>query len=330
MSNGIRINMSNIMNTDLSENKNLDGKVKETKGIFVGNLGLNNNQGINPLIEQKRKLAGKQAMKLISDAWERDNKSADAVSEMKEIKQEKIDEANELNAKINEIDEQKAALQKQYGVSDESQEQKDLELLQKYQNNKNGVSYDEFSKEELERLNELQHTERTEYQARVLELNNVQGVYRTNMENADYTVQEITKSITDTKIEQLKSQDMLNATDAADAIKEAANKEIMGMVIQDAKEKIDEEMEEEKEKIEEAKEEKEEFEEKIEERKEEREAQEELIEGEAKINKLESKIEHGKVSNASVLEARKDIEKILIENNLINEDIKGLNIDLGF
>ena len=47
---------------------------------------------------------------------------------------------------------------KQFGVEDDSTEQKDLELLCKYQDNLLG-EYKEFSKEEIERLEELQTEE---------------------------------------------------------------------------------------------------------------------------------------------------------------------------
>lgn len=61
-----------------------------------------------------------------------------------------------------------------YGVDKDSQEQKDLELLEKYQNNRYGSAEDTFSKEELERLKELQNTPLTEYQEKVLKLNSSQ------------------------------------------------------------------------------------------------------------------------------------------------------------
>ena len=68
----------------------------------------------------------------------------------------------------------------------------------------------------------------------------------------------LTMSINDAKTEQLKSQDMLKAQDAADSILEAAEKDIYGSLINEGKNNIDDKQQEDKEKAEEAQEKKEE------------------------------------------------------------------------
>ena len=106
-------------------------------------------------ISQKRKVARKQAMKLISDAWDKDNKAAQGI---KDMESEKADIANinaDLKSKLKDIDKRQKDLQELYGVHSESQEQKNLELLKKYQDNRNGVSNDKFSKEEIDRYDEM-------------------------------------------------------------------------------------------------------------------------------------------------------------------------------
>ena len=47
---------------------------------------------------------------------------------------------------IGNISAEKDKLRETYGISKDSQEQKDLELLEKYQNNKLGIFSDDFSK----------------------------------------------------------------------------------------------------------------------------------------------------------------------------------------
>ena len=93
---------------------------------------------------------------------------------MKLDKLNKLDEITELKNKVSDLENEKEAYRADYGVDMNSQEQKDLELLEKYQNNRYGSAEDTFSKEELDRLKELQNTPLTEYQEKVLKLNSSQ------------------------------------------------------------------------------------------------------------------------------------------------------------
>ena len=145
----------NVNNSDISIKNSKTGAKKNIKSISAGNLNDMTDREFN--ISQKRKIARKQAMKLISDAWDKDNKAAQGI---KDMESEKADIANinaDLKSKLKDIDKSQKDLQELYGVHSESQEQKDLELLKKYQDNRNGVSNDKFSKEEIDRLKELQN-----------------------------------------------------------------------------------------------------------------------------------------------------------------------------
>ena len=142
----------NVNNSDISIKNSKTGAKKNIKSISAGNLNDMTDREFN--ISQKRKVARKQAMKLISDAWDKDNKAAQGI---KDMESEKADIANinaDLKSKLKDIDKSQKDLQELYGVHSESQEQKDLELLKKYQDNRNGVSNDKFSKEEIDRLKE--------------------------------------------------------------------------------------------------------------------------------------------------------------------------------
>lgn len=85
---------------------------------------------------------------------------------------------------------------------------------------------------------------------------------------------------------------MLKAQDAAGQILDASNRETLTMLVQDGKDNIDEKTKEEQEEQEKVKEEKEEKQEKVDE--------------------------------------QKQIQKILKDNKLINEDLKGIEIDFNF
>ena len=64
----------NVNNSDISIKNSKTGAKKNIKSISAGNLNDMTDREFN--ISQKRKIARKQAMKLISDAWDKDNKAA--------------------------------------------------------------------------------------------------------------------------------------------------------------------------------------------------------------------------------------------------------------
>ena len=83
---------------------------------------------------------------------------------------------------------------------------------------------DKFSKEEIDRLKELQNEPLTEYQKKALMINSSKDAIRSQIDQNDLKAMNKTMSINNAKLEQLKSQDMLKAGDAADSIIEAAEK----------------------------------------------------------------------------------------------------------
>ncbi|MGN0328602.1 MAG: hypothetical protein ACI4D4_06440 [Lachnospira sp.] len=279
--------MNNTVNFALN---NKEVKNNE-KSIDARNLNLNFQMDG---VEAKRKNAKKQAMKLISDAWERDEKTARGIKTMQEEKNQKVSEIQELKSRIKDIDENKEQLRQEYGVSEDSEEYKDLKLLEKYQNNKTGASFDDFSDEEIERLKELQNTPLTEYQKKSLELNGVQNAIGVEIQKGENSLIAMNAAISDAKLEQVKSQVMLKSQDAAGQILDAANKDIIGMLVDEAKEHIDNTFEEEEEKAEEIKEKRE-----------------------------EQTVDH-------VAEVQKNLYKMMKDNYLINEDLMGIEIDLNF
>ena len=318
----------NVNNSDISIKNSKTGAKKNIKSISAGNLNDMTDREFN--ISQKRKVARKQAMKLISDAWDKDNKAAQGI---KDMESEKADIANinaDLKSKLKDIDKSQKDLQELYGVHSESLEQKDLELLKKYQDNRNGVSNDKFSKEEIDRLKELQNEPLTEYQKKALMINSSKDAIRSQIDQNDLKAMNKTMSINNAKLEQLKSQDMLKAGDAADSIIEAADKDIFGMLVNEGKQNIDDNMKEQQEEAKKAEEEKEKKQEQIDEAKKKRQEEKELLENEQQADKLEldNSINSQAVDHLS--EAQQQVEQLMKNNNMVNEDIKGIEIDLNF
>lgn len=320
MSITIQSNISNIGKESSFPQSN-----SNAKSINARNLNL----GADP-IDAKKGLARKQAMKLISDAWNRDSKAEMDIQEIVDEKGRKAGELADLKGKISQLEAHKKQLQEEYGVADDSDEQKDLLLLEKYQNNKNGSSYDEFSDEEIQRLKELQGKELTEYQKRALEDNAAQGIWQIEADRKEGELIALTSAITDSEIDRLKSQDMLKAADAAEEIMDAASKDAVNMMMQDGMEHIEDEMEEAKEKSDKLREEKEERDEQLAKAKERREEQEAILENQQKSDlvELSNTVSEQRVDN--VAEAQKRISQILKDNHMVNEDLKGIEIDLNF
>lgn len=297
--------------------------------LSAGNITCRGSQ-LESRIQQKRDQARKQAMKLINDAWNADKKAADGVDALNKDKQNQLNRLSEYKQSLKEADEREKQLQEKYNIDPDSQEQKDLELLKKYQNYSNGSDYADFSKEEVERLKELQNTPRTEYQDKALMLNGYRGEVRNQISMAEYKLMAISESVHDSKIDRLKSQDMLKADDSADWILDAAEKDVLGMVIDDAKENIDKKMEEEQKKAEEAAKKRDEQQERIDDSKQDAREQREIIRNDAKTDMLDiNNGLSGKDVN-NVEEVQKHIQKMLNDEKLINEDLKGIKIDFNY
>ena len=261
MSITIKTNQDNtgiqMSGTTAGRNKTQDTKTRST--VFAGDLML----GQGNQIEQKKQTARRQAMKLITDAWGRDELASQSIKDMEQQKADYVEQMQEAKEHEKTFEKSKKELQEQYGVADDSQEQKDLELLEKFQNYKNGSHDESFTKEDVDRLKELQNLPRTEYQEKALRLNQIAGSMKVTASNANDKLIELTDTIAKAKTDQAKSQDMLKAGSAADDILEASNKEIMGLLIQDGKEHIDKEQEEAQKKAEEQKEKRDEQQERI-------------------------------------------------------------------
>lgn len=272
--NNINTNINSSRKSDISLKSQTSDNRKTIDARKLGNYlnannvnpGNNSEDDISERISDKRNSARNKAMKLINDAWERDNETSQGIKDMQDSKEAVVTEIREANSKISDIDKELDNLKELYGVESDSADKTDL----------------------------------TEYNEKVKELNDLKNEYSKQVEKGKLSVKAMTESITDAKIDRLKSQDMLDSKEAADTIIEAAEKDIVSMAVLKGKEQIDEKAEEAKEKTEEAKEKAE----------------------EAKEEEAEEKAED------NVTKAQEEIQKLMDINNMIDEDIKGIEIDI--
>lgn len=278
-----------------SEGINNDSSNKSSKkSLFAGDLNL-----VKDPIAEKRKQAREQALKVVQNAWE------------------------------NQLDIDKTIQSK-------------LDQYQKIQEEKN------VARKELESINskktelqELYGADSAEYQSRVLELDEQGTKFKKDIETADKQTANINDDIRSINRELLKSSPMLDAQKNVEDIMEASTKEIIGMLVDESKEHTDEVLEEIEEKAEKSVEKAEEKEEKLEELREMKAIQEAIIAGTKEaLDRAEARRRENNVadinlgnmmeitkSQSQMKDAQKSLQNIKNSMNLVEADLKGIEID---
>lgn len=326
----------------VSEKDNINGRGKDIKHnsgtFFAGNSNLNMDS-----VEEKRKEARRKAWDVVSSAWDSDK----AIDESVQERRDKCEKMRELEAEANNalkrINDEMDALKKEYNIEPDSEEQKELELIFKYRDMMKNPSDVRFSEEETEQYRQIDMDNLSEFQNRMLELYNQKAGPEKNLQDARKEIIKANQEITAIGIERLKTHAMTDAEKSADEIMKAAGEEIMGMIIEDGMENVDEKLKEAEEEAEKKAEEKEEKEEELQEIKEERAIQEALLEGTKEAyDRAEAVIREGDNTSMdigemadlavkSLTQPTGDVEKSLedIKNSMavLEADLKGLKVD---
>lgn len=321
-------------------NVNPDGK-KQGSTIFAGSLTLN----YDPIMERRKK-AQEEAMKLIKDVFKDDLKEFDGLKE-REQHIEQLKQANKDNkGKLADIEGMRESLREEYGITDDSREEQDLELIRKAQEAEKPFSQINLTDEEKERYKELKEKGFTSYQQRSLSFDADEAEISKKMEENELDIAVEMDAIDDTLMNRLKTHKMFDARNSADVILEAARKETIGALVNEAKEHIDETAEEEKKKQEERAEE--EKKEKAEETERElKKIEQEIVlseneekaktravqrVGQAKADVSVEGIEDmqgvvNKTNDAAVNDMEQEIKELLERMKLLQEDLKGSAVD---
>ena len=196
------------------------------------------------LVQQRQGMARKQALKVVSDAFEGEKKLDAQMQGIKDEIKRLQDEINEKTAETRDNDARLKELQEAYGIDPDSEENNELsELAFKMNNSKDGLSDEEISKMSEYQQQALYFVAKNQQnsldidRAKAQQMGNVQGY-------------------ADMKRERAKSQDMLKAQDAAEDIMEAAGEETIALLTQEAVEHVDEDQKEREEEAKEASEKK--------------------------------------------------------------------------
>ncbi len=314
-------------------------KQQRKNTIFAGNLPIHKDS-----ITLRRQQAQKRAMKLVQDAWNTDRKTDQSIAEYQELAEEKRKELQINQDRVAECEARKENLRESYGVEADSQEQKDLELLERAYHPAMGDG--ELTEEEQQRAKELMRGPLTEYQQKCLEIDGEKRVFESRAQSAESGVAAYSGAATSMKLERLKFHKMADAQNNAKEVMEQAGEEIQGMLVDEAKDHVDETFEEQREEAKEKAEEKEEQEEKVEKVKEQKEQLEERIDSiqedrnEAEANQKEQEREAREeaellhdMADAGLNVAgggdavKAEIKDMLHKMKLLEADIKGIEVD---
>lgn len=303
----ITISMAN--NAGQTDKNDEDKQIKNGV-IYAKNLDIE----ANPVA--KRKEEAKQEIKKIlekvyNSEAEIDDNLADRKSRIASLR----DKNGELVKHNEELEAKTKATAADYGVTPESEEQADLELLKQRSDNRLYGKQDTFTEEELERLAKIDENGMTEYQSRAMEL--YSGIQKNNLEIKDNQriIEGEVGTISAIKLERLKTRPLEDAHKEVEAAKEAASAEIVGMIIEEGKENIDKTQQEIEEKAEEKAEKEEELEEQIEAAAEKKEKAEESTTSDiVELDKLNDDV-------------RREVKNIQDKMKLVEEDLLGMAVD---
>lgn len=282
-----------------------DRQTKKTKAIFMAG------EVQNPLAQRKAEAFDK-ARKIVSDAFSGEKKIDEELQELRDLSARLTEENKTKLDEINRNKEEMDELKQTYGVTADSQEQKDLEILMK----KADSMYDpsvSLTEEEQKRYQEILAKGKTEYQTRMMERHDESNRLQREMEENLALIHANGSAIRHIRGERLKTNPIGEAEDAAQQVMDAASDEIKAEAVADAMDYVQEEL---KEKVEAA-------EEQAEIREEQKEKPEEVRE---KTKETEKPIEPEEIVQIQE-EIQTEIDKVLEELKLLTEDLKGNAID---
>lgn len=309
----MKVNNTAIFMGDNSRSQRREGyepqQQKQGNVIFAGNL----NQQFDP-IARKKQQARAQAMKIVSDAFAGESKIDDEVQGHRD----KIDtyKKDMLWARkgLKDTDKSMEELRKSYGLTEEDGKQDNASEYEI-------ADGDVLSKDERKVFEQFGADGLKEYKEALASLKEQKKYYKEKVDECEKGIQVESSIIEGIRKERLKHDPMGEAWEQADGVMEAASKEIVGMLMDEAKEHIDEEFEKKKEAAKEKAEEEKEEEEKLKKIKDKKDQQEEM--NEAIAESVDQMLD---VESAQT-QVQDEIKKIMDELKLLEEDIKGAAVD---
>ncbi len=304
--------------------ENRPGAVKDGEGaIFAGNLTIPGDRGDR--IEEEKQKARNLAKQLIEKAWGKDNKMSGSIEEHIDLHRQKLEEAKEIGDKLSDIHDERRMLREEYGITEESADNEELSLLRKEKKAKKDSSI-VLSEEEKEKLLTIHVRGLTTYESEMLRLDIPEEEYLEQKEKNERDIKMEARIIRGLKIEQVKPHDMVDAKKQVSEVMTAANKAILGMVMEDGMNAIDEKAEEEKQEAKEKKEEREEIEERIASARERARQREDNLDEMYEIDSIAQDIKKAGETDTTE-DVKKSLTQVINELKITKEDVKGVAVD---
>lgn len=293
--------------------------IHKGEGVYASDFVFSANR-----IQQERDKAQKIAWNLIQSTFLGDQKIDEEVETRNKHAEQLQEENAEHQEKLKDVANERKMLEEEYNIHEDSQEAKDLELLRKGKEAEKNPSI-ELTDEEKEKIAELQKG-MTYYQREMLRLDDVEAEYKKRIEENDGNIIEEYAIVRGIGIERLKRHDMVDAQKNAEQVKEAVSKEIIGMMMEDVQNKIDSDMEEQKEAAEKKKEDAEKLEERIEKAKDRAKEKEDPLEEMYELDSIMGEVQKKK-EDTNLPDVKKSLTQVVNELKLTAEDVKGLVVD---
>lgn len=229
-----RIDATKYASDNLKQAEN-DAKTKGKK-TSAGDNGIIKADGLNiPGMKDsalKELLAQRSALKVRLDQFKKDNKEDGVVQEHIDKKTSLQKEADSSLSEVNRLKGLKDDLQENYGVEDDSTEQKDLLLLEKLAEGK-PMAEDELTK--IKNMSPL-----TEYQKASLDYTIMEVEFQNRISAANDDIYNESRTISAIKLERLKNDGMIDANKEVEDLLEKVDSEIQKALLDEIKNRVNE------------------------------------------------------------------------------------------
>lgn len=180
----------------------------------------------------------RKALKVIVDQFANDKKTDDRIesgnSRVKEIEADITDIRSELARSK----ESREKLKEDYGITEDSTEEKNLPLLEKQRQSLKKNSKVKLTEEEKAAIEKM--GPQTEYQDAILSLNGIDEEYNRRLKEANALRQYEADTVKEIKKALLKVHPMVDASSQAEDIKKEANDKVIDTLVNETKESTDE------------------------------------------------------------------------------------------
>ena len=291
-------------------------------------------------LEKRRDAARWQAGQIVKSAFSKDLSTDAGIKELEDKLKDLGDGIVNDRKNLKENEARLAKAMEDGGVTEDSNEKKEIDFLISMDKKRTSANpFDKITEEEQARIDAIEAKGLTDYQSLARELAPINDELNKRIFYSEMQTKGIQLGIEELNTDRLKSSPVGEARAQAEEIMDAATKDIIGMLLNDTMEHIEEVAEEEKTKAKEKSEKEEKKQEEIDEaRAARKEKENEAERAREKRRNQEALLEEAIDSSVSVAagmseidrvqsEVKSQLERVINKANLLPEDLKGTQVD---